>query len=58
MSKTIKVDKDGILDLYCFSDFIDITKVKFYTFKTNKDLSLIVKFYDKNRKLIKPYEQK
>lgn len=53
MKKNIYVDKEGFIDLNLFKEFVDVSKVKFYTLKTNKDKTLHLKFYDKNKKLIK-----
>jgi hypothetical protein len=57
-TKTITVDKDGIICLYSFRDFIDTSKVEFYELKLNKDKTLTLKFYDKNKKLVKPNKEK
>lgn len=57
MNKIIKVDRDGGVALNYFVDLLDVDRVKFYNVKLNKDKTLTVKFYDKNKKLVKPYEQ-
>lgn len=44
--------------LSAFRDLVNTAKVEFYTLKINKDKTLTIKFYDKGKKLIKPYEQK
>ncbi|HEY5234664.1 MAG TPA: hypothetical protein VIJ14_00680 [Rhabdochlamydiaceae bacterium] len=54
-AKTIvKTDEDGCLSLDSFRDIVDIEKVKYYTLKA-KDGALFLKFYDKKKKLVKPY---
>ncbi len=58
MSKTIKVDYLGRLHLIDFKEFLDISKVVFYSFKQRKDKTLILKFYDKKKKVIKLSVQK
>ena len=57
VSKIITVDKDGIVLLSCFRDWLDISKVEFYNMKINKDKTITVKFYDKKKKLVKPYRE-
>lgn len=54
---TIHVDKDGILMLSAFRDWIDTSKVAFYSMKLNKNKTVSLKFYDKKKKLVKPYGQ-
>ncbi len=54
----VKVDKNGRLKLTAFKDLLDISEVSFYKIKEHKvkpgeTPSLTIKFYDKNRKLIK-----
>lgn len=58
MSKTVKVDDYGRIDLEVFRCFVDIDKVEFYQLKLNKDKSLILKLYDKKKKLVKPNVKK
>lgn len=53
MPKTVKVDYLGRLHLIDFKDFLDISKVVYYSFKQRKDRTLILKFYDKKKKVIK-----
>lgn len=57
MAKTIKVDKDGFVVLSDFSEWLDISKVKFYKLKANKDKTLHLTFYDNKRKKMKLYER-
>lgn len=59
MKKTIKVKKDkegnAYLDLKDFKDIVNIAKVKKYTLEEvndDEDICLILKFYDKNNKVI------
>lgn len=54
----IKVDSDGAVNLEEFKDWLDINRVVYYNLKHKKDGKLIIKFYDKKRKLIKLYGQK
>lgn len=59
MNKVVKVHCEaGFVYLSEFSDIIDIAKVETYTVKHNKDKTIVIKFYDKNKKWIKPYERK
>lgn len=57
-SKIANVDKDGLIDMEVFADFVDITKVKYYRFKDLKNGTLELKFYDAKRKLIKMKAEK
>jgi hypothetical protein len=52
----ITVDKDGTIPLWHFADLIDTDKVVYYKFKARKDGTLTIKFYDRNKRLIKPYK--
>lgn len=59
MKKTIKTKKDkegnAYLDLKDFKDIVDISKVKKYTLEEvndDEDICLILKFYDKNNKVV------
>ena len=55
MSKTvIRLNEQGKFPLSSVSGFVDILKVKYYSIKNNKDGTLTLKLYDKNRKLVKP----
>jgi hypothetical protein len=54
-AKTIKVDEDGGIALSSFSNWIDTSKVEFYDIEHNKNKTITIKFYDKKKKLIKPY---
>jgi hypothetical protein len=58
MSKTIKIGMDGFVLIEEFSGWIDVSKVKFYSLTFNEDKSIVVKFYNKNKKLVKPYGSK
>ena len=55
--KNINVNKDGLVYLSDFKDWIDIDRVEYYKFKFKKDKTIEVKFYDKKKKLIRPYER-
>lgn len=55
MSNIVKTDSQGKIHLYDFVNFLDVHSVKFYCVKPNKDGTISIKFYDKNRKLVKPY---
>jgi hypothetical protein len=61
---TVKVNKtkngDGFIQLEQFKDLVDISKVKYYTLEVTDDYteeqdsrSLILRFFDKNKKQIK-----
>ena len=54
MNKNIKVRKGGFLKLEDFAFYLDTDKVVYYALKPQKDRSIIVKFYDKSKKMIKP----
>lgn len=56
--KTINVDKDGFIFLSSFREWLDTSQVEFYSYKLNKDKTITLKFYNKKKKLVKPYEQK
>lgn len=58
MSKTVTVSMDGFLYLNEFSNFINIDRVVFYNLKVGKNKALKIKFYDKNKKIIRPYATK
>ena len=53
MALTIKVGKDGFIKLSEFKTLIPVSKVKYYSIKENKNKTLSLKFYDRNKKLIK-----
>ncbi len=56
MQTTVKYDeesKEYYLDLEDFKDIVDISKVVYYKIKFKKDKSVILSFYDKNKKKIK-----
>ena len=57
-SKIIDVGSDGLVSLGEFSEFLDIGNIEFYSIKVKKDKSLVIKFYDKKGKVIKPHESK
>ena len=52
---TIVADKDGFVGIESFRDFIDVDKIVFYGLKLKKDRTIVLKFYDKSRKKVKPY---
>jgi hypothetical protein len=56
MSTIITVDKDGCVPLWYFADILNTDKVEYYKIKAEKNGTLIIKFYDKNKRLIKPYK--
>ncbi len=58
MSKIIKLDNKGRFPLKELEDIMDITKIDSYTVKLNKDKTIILKFYDKKKKLVKTNVQK
>ena len=58
MGKTIKLDSKGRFSLKDIEDLIDTTKIEFYAVKLKKDKTIVLKFYDKKRKLVKPNVQK
>lgn len=58
MTKKISVDKNGFVFIEDFKDLLNVEIVQYYTIKARKDETIVVKFYDKNRKLVRPYEQK
>jgi len=49
---TITVPASGFIDIEYFKNFLDISKVSWYSLKEKEDV-IILKFYDKNKKLIK-----
>lgn len=55
---TITVPPSGLIDTVEFSNLLDISKCVYYTFKQNKDGTLSLTFYDKNKKRIKLYGNK
>jgi hypothetical protein len=57
MAKTVFC-RDGYIDLYVLKDQINISKIAYYNLKVNKDKTLTIKFYDDNKKLVKPYKVK
>ena len=58
MANIITVQEDGFVDLEEFKNVIDTSKVVFYSIKLKKDNTLLLKFYDKKKKLVKPYGSK
>jgi hypothetical protein len=59
MAKTITVREGGFLLIEDFKDLVDVDKVVYYLVKYNKkDDSLLVRFYDAKRKLVRPYVKK
>jgi hypothetical protein len=58
MSKTIKVDEFGHVFLWDLRDLLDVRKIVYYSLKVNKNKTLSLKFYDKKKKLVRPYGQK
>jgi len=58
IATTIKVPSTGKVLLSKFKNLIDISKVVYYSLDINEDKTLTLKFFDKNKKLIKPKENK
>jgi hypothetical protein len=56
MSTVITVDKDGCVPLWYFAHILNTDKVEYYKIKAEKNGTLIIKFYDKNKRIIKPYK--
>jgi hypothetical protein len=54
---TIKVNQKGEINLKDLQFYVDISKAKFYSFR-EKEGTVVLKLYDKNRRLIKPYAKK
>lgn len=56
--KTVKIQKtengDGFIDLKEFSDFVDVSKVKYYELVNPTEKTLMIKFFDENKEEIKP----
>jgi len=52
----VKVDKNGKILLSAFSGWVDVKKVKSYTLTLNKGNTIVLKFYDKDRKIVRPYK--
>lgn len=57
MSKIINVQEGNFVLLSDFSDYLDTKLVEFYSLKVGKSGQILVKFYDKKRKLVKLYER-
>ena len=57
MAKIITVDKNGMLLLKEFNEFLDITQVEFYKFKVESNGEILLTFYDKNEEKVKLYER-
>ena len=55
MAKRITVHPGGYLLLEDFEGLIDTNRVVFYKLKPKKDGTLVLKFYDAKKKIIKPY---
>ena len=53
----ITIPESGFVPIEYFKDFLDISKILFYSLE-EKDGTLVLKFYDKNRKLLKLKESK
>jgi hypothetical protein len=54
MAKTIKVGKDGRVEMSNFKDILNIEQVVYYEVTPNKDETITLRFFDKNKKLVKP----
>jgi hypothetical protein len=57
-NKIIVVDDGGFVDIDQFKEYLDVEKIYYYVVKLNKDKTITLKFYDKKKKLVKPYAQK
>ena len=61
MSINVSIKNDG-LDFYFeiddFKEIINTKKIAFYTIKSNEDGSIHLTFYDKRKKVVKPYVNK
>lgn len=57
MPKIIKTDKKGRFNLEDFRDVIDVDNIEYCSYTPNKNGTLIIKFYDKNKKIVKPYKE-
>ena len=55
MAYTITLKENGFVNIEDFRGFLDVDKVKFYKLKHNEDGTIIIRFYDKKRRLVKPY---
>jgi hypothetical protein len=53
----LTIPKSGLVKIEMFEKLLDIAKIVSYTLEVNKG-SLILKFYDHNGKVIKPYASK
>ena len=56
MSITIKIPKTGFVNLSNFEKLIDISKIMYYDLTEDNGV-LTLKFFDKRKKLVKPYGQ-
>ncbi len=53
----INVSREGYVSLTDFSRFLDTSKVCYYSVKVNKKKgTMVIRFYDNQRKLVKPYK--
>lgn len=52
---TIKVNEDGVIYLENLRMFVDIDRVVYYNIKHKKNGNLVIKLYDKKKKLVRPY---
>lgn len=55
MHKKIVVSMGGFIRIEDFSDLVDTNRVVYYKLKVDKDKTLTIKFYDCQKKLVKPY---
>jgi len=53
---TIKVTKEGFVNIKDLKNLIDISKIVSYSVKEDKG-NIKLKFYDKGNKLVKPYKE-
>ena len=60
MAKIITVHdyRKGFVHIEEFRDIVDIDKVVFNSIRAKKDGTVLLKFYDKKKKVVKPYESK
>lgn len=54
----VKVQESGFVNLDDFKNLLDISLVVYYKITTKKNKTITLKFYDKDKKLVKPYNRK
>jgi hypothetical protein len=58
MTKNITVKDGQHVSIEDFKDLVDIDRIVFYRLNPKKDGTIHIKFYDKKKKLVRPYERK